>query len=147
MSTTQIPVPEVPIAAKVVFPSGATVSHLAPRYELVPPEAIARMTHRLECGADVHGEDNLAKGLYDHAFLDERRRHLFQHALLYLHGDNSDDHLAAVLANAAILIESERIADNAAPSPGDADAHLAFALANTLVPDESMPASDGAPVE
>lgn len=102
----QDPVPEVPMAAKVIFPSGATVTRLAPRFELVPREAIERMTRRLECGAEVHGDDNLAKGLQDEAFLQERRRHLFHHALLYLHGDASDDHLAAILANAAILSQS-----------------------------------------
>ncbi len=142
---SQESVPEVPIAAKVVFPSGATVTSLAPRYELVPREAIERMTHRLECGAEVHGEDNLAKGLHDGAFLGERRRHLFEHALLYLHGDASDDHLAAVLADAAILVEGERIARNAEASRSDADAHMAFVLANTMVPGEELPATDGAP--
>lgn len=84
-----------------VFDGGATRSHHALRYELVPKQAIDRLVKRLELGAEIHGADNWKKGGPE--FVAETKRHMAAHLLNYLAGDGSDDHLGALICNAAFL--------------------------------------------
>lgn len=88
------------------FEGGATRSHHAPRYELVPKAAIDRLTARLEFGAGIHGDHNWRSGGPE--FVKQCKRHLMEHLLNYLAGDSSDDHLAAVLCNAAFLAHFDK---------------------------------------
>lgn len=93
----------------VKFEGGATRSHHAPHYELVPKAAIDRLVKRLELGAAIHGANNWRKGGPD--FIAQTKRHLVEHLLNYLSGDATDDHLSAVLCNAAFLAHFEAQAD------------------------------------
>lgn len=92
------------------FASGAKSSEEAPRYDLIPREALRREAQRFALGAAHHGEHNYQRGARDPAFFRDRLNHLLEHALLYQSGDRSDDHLAAVRANAAMLmwLEADR---------------------------------------
>ena len=85
----------------VKLENGATRSHRAPRYELLPKAAIDRLVKRLEFGAAIHSDYGWRQGGPE--FIAETKRHLTEHWLNYLEGDTSDDHLGAVLCNAAFL--------------------------------------------
>lgn len=86
------------------FTSGARSSEQKPRYDLIPREALEREAVRMAQGAEAHGINNYRKGLEDHVFIADRINHLIEHALRYADGDRSDDHLAAIRANAGMLI-------------------------------------------
>ena len=87
-----------------MFSSGASSSEEQPRFDLIPYTALEAEAARMAAGARVHGEHNWQRGAEDEAFIRDRRNHLAAHVLKYLSGDRSDDHLAAVRCNAAMLI-------------------------------------------
>jgi hypothetical protein len=87
-----------------VFSSGAKSSVEKPRYDLVPLSALRAIAERFGYGASRHGERNFEKGANDPAFVRDRFNHLIEHAMRAASGDTSEDHLGAVLCNAAILI-------------------------------------------
>jgi hypothetical protein len=87
-----------------VFTSGASSSEQKPRYDLIPPEAMLALALRFALGARVHGDRNYEKGCHDPVFVRDRYNHMIEHALKAANGDTSEDHLAAVLCNAAMLI-------------------------------------------
>ena len=87
-----------------VFESGAKSSERRPRYDLIPLLALEREAQRMAEGAASHGENNYQKGAGDPVYVRDRVNHLIHHALLYASGDRSDDHLAAIRANAGMLI-------------------------------------------
>jgi len=87
------------------FEQGSTRSHHAPRYELLPKAAIDRLVKRLEIGAEIHGDHNWRGGGPE--FIAETKRHLVAHVLNFSEGDTSDDHLSAILCNAAFLAHFE----------------------------------------
>jgi hypothetical protein len=87
-----------------VFTSGAKSSEEKPRYDLIPATALAREAVRMGAGARAHGENNYQQGKDDPAFIRDRINHLIAHALNYSSGDRSDDHLAAIRCNAAMLM-------------------------------------------
>jgi hypothetical protein len=91
-----------------VFPSGAKSSEQKPRFDLIPFEALSREAIRMAEGAAAHGENNYRKGAGDAAFIRDRVNHLLEHALRYAAGDRSDDHLAAIRCNAAMLMWLEQ---------------------------------------
>jgi len=75
-------------------------------------------------GATSHGRRNYENGAGDETFIRDRKNHLVLHALRYLDGDTSDDHLGAILANAAMLARLEEMAavperEHARPRAGD----------------------------
>jgi Domain of unknown function (DUF5664) len=88
------------------FENGASRSHHAPSYELIPKAAIDRLVARLELGAAIHGANNWRGGGSE--FIAQTKRHLVEHILNYVEGDNSDDHLGAVLCNAAFLAHFDK---------------------------------------
>src|SRR5438045_217019 len=96
-----------------VFDSGAKSAVEKPRYDLVPLSALRRLAERFGYGASRHGEGNYRNGANDAAFLRDRKNHLIEHAVKYANGDRSEDHLGAILCNAAILADLEQIADDA----------------------------------
>ena len=86
------------------FASGATSSEEQPRFDLIPYEATRREAQRWSEGAHTHGENNWQRGQRDTVFHRDRMNHLMGHALKYLSGDRSEDHLAAIRCNAAMLM-------------------------------------------
>ena len=97
--------------APAVFTSGAKSSEEQPRIDLIPWEAIRREAVRMAEGAASHGENNYQRGRADAAFIRDRVNHLLAHALKYANGDRSDDHLAAIRANAGMLIWLDQAGD------------------------------------
>lgn len=95
---------------KAIFTSGATSSTEKPRYDLIPKTALQRLAERFGYGAKKHGDHNYKQGVNDPAFIRDRINHLIEHAVNYANGDRSTDHLGAVLCNAAMLAELERLA-------------------------------------
>lgn len=88
--------------AKAKFEGGATSSEEKPRYDLIPLPAIKRLAERFALGAVVHGDENYKKGGV--VFWRDRKNHLVEHFYKWLDGDRSEDHLGAVMCNAAMLI-------------------------------------------
>ena len=83
------------------------------RYDLLPPEAIRRYAQLLERGAEKYGDRNWELGQPFSRVISSMLRHAFQAAA----GQNDEDHLAAVIFNAAALITmQERIAAGALPA-------------------------------
>jgi hypothetical protein len=66
------------------------------RYDLIPFEAMDALAKRLEMGAAIYGDKNWEKGIPLSRFLSSMRRHAAQ-----VNYDFSEDHLGAVLFNAA----------------------------------------------
>lgn len=91
------------------FTSGARSSEEAPRLDLIPLASLKRQADRMQMGAASHGERNYEKGATDPVFIRDRKNHLVLHALSYLAGDESDDHLGAILANAGMLARLEEM--------------------------------------
>lgn len=91
------------------FESGASSSEEQARLDLLPLEALIAWADRMGVGAKTHGDRNYEKGANDPVFIRDRHNHLLMHALKAAAGDESDDHLAAVMANAAILIRLKRL--------------------------------------
>jgi hypothetical protein len=87
-----------------VFKSGASSSEVKPRYDLIPPEALKALGQRFALGAATHGDRNYEKGANDPVFVLDRFNHMVEHAIKAANGDQSEDHLGAVMCNAAMLI-------------------------------------------
>lgn len=92
-----------------VFESGAKSSIEKPRYDLIPAVALLAIAKRFGYGAERHGERNYEKGHSDPAFVRDRYNHLIEHAIKAASGDTSEDHLGAVLCNAAILLRLQEL--------------------------------------
>lgn len=83
------------------------------RYDLLPPEAIRRYAQLLARGAERYGDKNWELGQPFSRVVSSMLRHAFQAAA----GQNDEDHLAAVMFNAAALITfQERIASGDLPA-------------------------------
>lgn len=86
------------------FVSGAKSTEQKPRYDLLELCAIRRWAQRMAHGAASHGERNYQNGAGDAEFVQDRVNHMLEHAHKYASGDQSDDHLGAIMANAGMLI-------------------------------------------
>jgi hypothetical protein len=71
---------------------------------LVPPAAIRSLARRFEDGATKYGRDNWLKGIPLSRYQDA----IIRHTLAAAEGQDDEDHLGAVLWNAAAWIETER---------------------------------------
>lgn len=93
-------------AELIRYPSGATRSADAERarYDLLSPVALQAYAERMGMGVAAHGERNWERGMPMSAVI----RHLMRHLVLWMAGDKSDDHLAAVIWNAAAAVHFER---------------------------------------
>lgn len=89
----------------VKLENGASRSHRALQYELLPKAGVDRVVQRLMLGAGIHGAHNWKQGGPE--FVAETRRHMVAHLLNYLEGDTSDDHLGALLCNGFFLAHFE----------------------------------------
>ncbi len=74
-----------------------------PRIDLVSPFAMERLGKWLEQGARKYSERNWEKGIPLNRTLASLHRHLNQ----YQQGDDSEDHLAAIMCNAMFLLHGE----------------------------------------
>jgi hypothetical protein len=77
------------------------------RYDLIPPEFMRRLAVHFENGAKKYGDRNWEKGQPVSRYLDSALRHIFN----YLHGADSEDHLAAAAWNIAAAITTEERAE------------------------------------
>lgn len=73
------------------------------RFDLLPVCALERWAKRVTEGAKKYGERNWEKGMPLSVYYESLLRHVFQ----WRKGDKSEDHLAAVLFNAAAIIYTE----------------------------------------
>lgn len=74
-------------------------------YDDISPMFIERLAKLLERGAERYGSLNYAKGMP----LKRTMQSLLRHAFQYLEGDRTEDHMAAVAANAMFIIHTEEI--------------------------------------
>lgn len=74
-----------------------------PRYDLIPPHALWRVAMLYTRGAAKYGENNWQKGIPSQQMLASAMRHMEA----YRRGDNSEDHLAAVVWNVLAMMQYE----------------------------------------
>ena len=90
---------------KKVFPTGSQRDGDTGRgrYHLIPPCAIHALAKRFEQGAENYGANNWMKGMPLSRLQDSISRHL----LAASEGDESEDHIGAILWNAAAWMWTE----------------------------------------
>lgn len=72
-------------------------------FHLLPSIAVKRWAVHMEKGAAKYGENNWLKGMPSTRYMES----LLRHAFAYLAGDRSEDHMAAILFNAAAIMQNE----------------------------------------
>lgn len=87
------------------------------RYDLISPHAIIRLAKHYQNGAKIHPEDNWKLGLPMRRIYDSMNRH----CIMYLAGDRSEDHLAAIMWNAAAMIHQEEMFERGRLDPSFMD--------------------------
>lgn len=75
------------------------------RYDLLPVHAIMQLAKLFEKGAEKYSANNWRKGQPLSRYLDSMMRHAF----MFQGGKKDENHLAAVLWNAACLIETREL--------------------------------------
>ena len=92
--------------ARTEFDTGAVRDAMSGKGmpSLVPPAAIRSLSRRFEDGATKYGRDNWLKGIPLSRYADA----IIRHTLAAAEGQTDEDHLGAVLWNAAAWIETER---------------------------------------
>lgn len=90
-------------------------------WTLLPHTALARLVRHLELGLEKYGRHNWTKGQN----LGRAERSLYRHWVAYLHGEQEEDHLAALVFNACVILDhEERIRSGELPlSLDDRDPH------------------------
>ena len=73
-------------------------------YHLIPPDALRALAKRFEDGARAYGDNNWQQGFPLGRLIDSINRHL----LALAEGDDSEDHAAAIMWNAAAWIWTEK---------------------------------------
>ncbi len=78
----------------------------------IPMSALRAVARRFEDGAEKYGRDNWKKGIPLSRYIDSIYRHLWD----FMDGDESEDHLSAVMWNAMCLYETkDRIDEETLP--------------------------------
>ena len=75
------------------------------RFYLLPYYAITRLAQHFENGSAKYGDDNWRKGIPLRRYLDSMMRHAFK----FMSGMKDEDHLAAIMWNAACLLETQEM--------------------------------------
>lgn len=75
------------------------------RFDLINPIALKRLAQHYENGARKYGDHNWELGQPIMSYLDSAIRHLYT----YIEGNREEDHLAAVMWNAAAAIYTEEM--------------------------------------
>jgi len=71
-----------------------------PRFDLIPSVSLRRLANLYSAGAKKYGEHNFEKGIpYSRVYAS-----LFRHLIQWAEGEQTEDHLASVMWNAAALI-------------------------------------------
>ena len=93
------------MTSQEVFESGSVRDSRAGkgRYDLISTYALRQLALRCEMGAILYGEDNWLKGQPLMRYVDSLTRHLHQ----WIEGEDSEDHLGAVLWNAMALCHTD----------------------------------------
>lgn len=86
-------------ADKYMHPSGATSSHVARRYDLIPREGLDVLADRYGEGAKLHGDRNYLSGLADKQFILDRINHIQEHYTKMLNMRSSDKEYKEVYEN------------------------------------------------
>jgi len=74
----------------------------------IPPRALMRLARRFEDGAAKYKRDNWKQGIPLSRYVDSLYRHLWA----FMEGDDSEDHLGAVIWNAVCLSETHDMIRN-----------------------------------
>lgn len=74
----------------------------------MPPRALMRLARRFEDGAAKYNRDNWKQGIPLSRYVDSLYRHLWA----FMEGDDSEDHLGAVIWNAVCLSETYDMIQN-----------------------------------
>lgn len=74
-----------------------------PRYDLIPVEMLERLAMLYARGAEKYDEDNWKKGIP----IQRVQASLLRHYFAWVQGDRTEDHLAAVIWNAACIMYYE----------------------------------------
>ena len=74
----------------------------------IPSRALMRLARRFEDGAAKYNRDNWKQGIPLSRYVDSLYRHLWA----FMEGDDSEDHLGAVIWNAVCLSETWDMIDN-----------------------------------
>jgi len=90
---------------KVKYKTGATRSTgvVGFAYHLISTWGLRRLAKRYALGAGVHGARNWEEGIPVSDTID----HMIGHLMLYLEGDRSDDHMAAIAWGAFAVMHYE----------------------------------------
>lgn len=75
------------------------------RFDLVSPIALMRLAQHYQNGANKYEDRNWERGIKLSVYIDSGIRHFIRH----LEGDRTEDHLAAVMWNAAGAIHTEEM--------------------------------------
>lgn len=73
------------------------------RFDLIPPRALRRLAQLYERGAEKYGDRNWEKGQPLSWYVDSAFRHLID----FIEGKRDEDHMIAVMWNAAGFVETE----------------------------------------
>jgi len=89
------------------FPTGSRrdTNEGKPRPDLIPPLPLLRLSEHLRKGAIKYGERNWERGQPSSRYYESLHRHILSYSL----GDNSEDHLSAILFNTMGLIQNEEM--------------------------------------
>lgn len=74
-----------------------------PRFDLIPPHAMLRIANLFARGAEIYGDRNWEKGLPFSSIQQSKMRHIEAHR----RGETDEDHLAAEVWNALVMMEFE----------------------------------------
>lgn len=85
----------------VKFEGGAQRSEFQPPYYLLEDCFLVKTSERMRKGELSHGRDNYKSGGPE--FVLETYNHMMAHLLALREGDETDDHIGAICANAQIL--------------------------------------------
>jgi hypothetical protein len=89
---------------KVSFSTGAKCSAVAERFDLICPTAMKRLAARYALGSAKYDDYNWCKGIPIHIRLNHLEKHLQEYKL---HGNVSDDNMAAIAWNAFAIMHYE----------------------------------------
>lgn len=104
MDTTTTELPDT--GARTTYQTGAVrdASTGKGHFHSIPPSALRRLAKRFEDGAKKYSKNNWMKGIALSHYQDS----LLRHTLAWAEGDQSEDHVGAILWNAAAMDWTEQ---------------------------------------
>jgi hypothetical protein len=77
--------------------SGASSSHAALRYDLIPRAGLEVLARQFTIGVPIHGERNFMLGIKDEDFIRERLNHIYEHVIKLVHPQINDKEIVNFL--------------------------------------------------